>query len=219
MQNYSLTRCHSSSDPKSLSDFTRTGPIITEIDPGHTCYTIADPPAGTLPGTNATLQIEYIADFDRPENQTFYACADITYVPASEVNLADKPCFNSTSPDDVPAPTTTGEPTHLPGHGADGPPLSTAKPGSANGNKLSKGAIAGIVVGSVIGFALVVGLGLLFYREKKRKNRLIRQRDSARGIGWSAAGGGGDAPRKDSASASAASGGSIRLQSMGSRGQ
>ncbi|KAK4239393.1 hypothetical protein C8A03DRAFT_43000 [Achaetomium macrosporum] len=186
-------------DPKSQSDFTalRTA-AIPELDPGHTCVSIPDPPATVGAGANATIQIKYTADFDRPENQTFYACADITYVTAASFNQADVPCFNATEDIDVPAPTTTGTPTNLPGHGDEGPPL--VEPGTsatatatviadAGSKGLSKGGIAGAVVGSVVGFALVVGLGLLFYRERERKKRLVRQRDSAIRVGKAVDGG------------------------------
>ncbi len=49
---------------------------------------------------------------------------------------------------------------------------------------LSKGAIAGAVVGSVVGLALIVGLGLLWYRERARKERLVRERDAGRTVKW-----------------------------------
>lgn len=172
-------------DPKTQADFSYVL-NVPEVDPGHTCLPIPDPPAGVAAGTNATLQLRYTADFDRPENQTFYACADITYVAAADFNPADVPCFNATDDQDVPAPTGTGIPSNLPGHGADGPPLDTPQQERrpASGAGLSGGAIAGAVVGSVAGFVLILGLGFLFYRERQRKNRLIRQRDSARGVKW-----------------------------------
>ena len=194
-------------DPRSQFDFTTLRQFpIDEIDPGHTCVPVPDPPSGTAPGTNATLQLRYVADFDNPNNQTFYACADITYVSAAEVDFDDIPCFNATSPTDVPAPTTTGIPTNLPGHDDDGPPLSTGRP--SPGKSLSGGAIAGIVIGSLVGVALIIGLALLFYRERKRKNRLIRQRDSGRGVAWV------EEPAKDSTSA-----GSFKLTSVKSGGK
>ncbi|KAK4189125.1 hypothetical protein QBC35DRAFT_381054 [Podospora australis] len=179
-------------DPKTQSDFDYIlyNNPITEIDPGHTCFKIPDAPPGIPAGTNATIQIKYIADFDRPENQTFYACADIVYVPASAFDNDDVPCFNATdSENDVPAPTATGKPTGLPGHGDDGPPLnpSSVPPVSSGGSGssgLSKGAIAGAVVGSIVGLAAIIGLAILFYRERQRKNRLIAQRDSGRGVKW-----------------------------------
>ncbi|KAK4114591.1 hypothetical protein N656DRAFT_705614 [Canariomyces notabilis] len=191
-----------SNDPQTQSDFgyvLNTAPIA-ELDPGHTCLDIPNPPSTIAPGTNATIQIIYTADFDRPENQTFYACADITYV--TDFNPANIPCFNSTVPEDVPAPTSTGIPTNLPGHGDEGPPLElpSSEPSSVPvtdgpGARLSSGAIAGVVVGVVVGLGLIAGLAFLFYRERQRKNRLIRQRDSARGVKWV------EDPAKDSVSA------------------
>ncbi|AEO62968.1 uncharacterized protein THITE_2107797 [Thermothielavioides terrestris NRRL 8126] len=192
-----------SNDPKTQSDFTplETSPV-PELYPGHTCLSVPDittitsPSANQPPsvGTNATIQIKYTADFDRPENQTFYACADITFVAASAFNPASVPCFNATEQVEVPAPTATGViPTDLPGHGeGDGgtPPLvapsAAVSTGSGGGAAapLSKGAIAGAVVGSVLGFALVVGLALLLYRERERRKRVVRQRDSARAVKW-----------------------------------
>ncbi|KAK5654909.1 hypothetical protein OQA88_6665 [Cercophora sp. LCS_1] len=191
-------------DPRTQSDFTYVlNPNgITEIDPGHTCYDIKDPPFNIAAGTNATIQIQYTADFDRPENQTFYACADITYVAAENFNLAQIPCFNATSPDDVPAPTGTGIPDNLPGHGDNEPPLSSGVPSNEGGsNGLGKGAIAGIVVGVVLGVSLIAGLALFWYREKQKRERLERQRDSGRGVAWV------EDPPKDSASA-----GSFRME-------
>ena len=82
--------------------------------------------------------------------------------------------------------------------------------GTAGGNKLSKGAIAGIVLGSCLGLGLVIGLGLLFYRERQRKNRLIAQRDSGRGVPWVQD----DAVAPGKNSTSQASGESIRMGSM-----
>lgn len=200
-----------SSDPKSQSDFTYIlNPVpINEVDPGHTCLSIADPPSDIAAGTNATIQLRYTADFDRPENQTFYACADITYVAAAGFNKADVPCFNATDDEDVPAPTATGTPTDLPGHGDNGPPLSSSTATASavpqdGGHGLSKGAIAGAVVGAVVGFAALVGLGVFLYRERQKRVRLERQRDSARGVGWRA-----DDPGKDSVSA-----GSFRLGNL-----
>ncbi|KAK4226543.1 hypothetical protein QBC38DRAFT_480372 [Podospora fimiseda] len=202
-----------SQNPTSNSEFSSSLNIapFPEIDPGHTCYTIPDPPFTITPGTNATLQLKYTADFDRPQNQTFYACADITYVLAEEWEslLGDTiPCFNATDSVDVPAPSETGIPTDLPGHGDDGPPLGGDDVVEVIKEKggLSKGAIAGIVVGSLVGVGAVLGLGLLFYRERQRKNRLIKQRDSGRGVPWIE-------ESVSKASTSQASGESIRMES------
>jgi len=70
---------------------------MRELDKGHTCVPIADPPSSVKAGANATLQIKYISEFDKPENETFYACADITYVALSDFKDTI-PCFNVTQP-------------------------------------------------------------------------------------------------------------------------
>ncbi|KAK4099565.1 hypothetical protein N658DRAFT_161244 [Parathielavia hyrcaniae] len=176
-------------DPQSNDDFAPLSTsAIPEIDPGHTCLSVPDQRSSIAPGTNATIQVKYTADFDRPENQTFYACADVTFVAESAFNHADIPCFNATSDEDVPAPTATGTPTNLPGHGESGPPLNTpgpsVEPVAGGGGGLSAGGIAGAVVGSVVGVALIVGLGLLFYRERERKKRLVEERDAGRAVKW-----------------------------------
>ncbi|KAK3377609.1 hypothetical protein B0H63DRAFT_221023 [Podospora didyma] len=203
-----------SNNPTTQADFKtilNTVPV-NEIDPGHTCLSIPNPPSNIAAGTNATIQIKYTADFDSPQNQTFYACADITYAPAETFNFAQIPCFNATQDEDVPAPTATGVvPTNLPGHGDNEPPLvtpgATATPGPSTGGggvTLSSGAIAGAVVGSVAGFILLLLLGFLLYREKQQKKRLERQRNSAMGVPpWR------EDPAKDSVSA-----GSVRLQNL-----
>lgn len=164
--------------------------------------------------------MRYTADFDRPENQTFYACADVVFVPAAAFNPADVPCFNASDPVDVPAPTVTGEPTGLPGHGEGGPPLvedgGDDEEGEGDGGRrLSSGAIAGAVVGSVVGFALIVGLGLLFYRERERKKRLLRERDAGRAVKWVDDSQGRSQAGKDSTSVA---GESIRMGNLPAQG-
>lgn len=80
---------------------------------------------------------------------------------------------------------------------SDPSPAEGGADGGSDGSRggLSSGGIAGVVVGVVAGVALVAGLGLLFYRERQKKNRLIRQRDSGRGVKWV------EEPTKASASA------------------
>lgn len=66
-------------------------------------------------------------------------------------------------------------------------PSSDEGVGSGSGSggvTLSKGAIAGAVIGSIVGLGLIIGLGLLLYREREQKKRLERQRDSGRGVKW-----------------------------------
>jgi hypothetical protein len=67
------------------------------------CYGIPDAPRSIVDGNNATVQLKYTSDFGTDKNQTFYACADITYVDSSRFTT-QIPCFNVTSENFVPAP-------------------------------------------------------------------------------------------------------------------
>ncbi|KAK5993745.1 hypothetical protein PT974_07182 [Cladobotryum mycophilum] len=150
-------------DPKSNTDF---NPLIDskafrELDLGHTCVPIADAPSSVKAGANATLQIRFIADFDKPENQTFYACADITYVPVSEFDTSI-PCFNATQPD---------------------PNAGHASPPKKKKSGLSGGAIAGIVIGVLVAVGLVAA-AFFIYGRKQQRLVMLRREHSARGVKW-----------------------------------
>ena len=136
-------------------------------------------PSTVKAGANATLQIKYIADFDTPNNQTFYACADIFFVELADMK-EEIPCFNATTPesdkDDDENP-----------HGSTG---SSKKHKSG----LSGGAIAGIVVGAVAGVALIGLAAFVVYRRRSRRAAAARQQQSARGVSWE------DQPPKNSQS-------------------
>ncbi|KAM3468171.1 hypothetical protein MY5147_008200 [Beauveria neobassiana] len=167
-------------EPKTNSDFHNliSMEAFKDIKLGHTCVTLPDAAASVQAGTNATLQIKYIADFDKPENQTFYACSDITYVELS--NFGESiPCFNATEPTDS---SKTGS-----GSGASSTASASSSP-SAGGSKksgLSGGAIAGIVIGSVAGVALIAAAALFIFRRKQQRLRVLRQQNSERGK-WAA---------------------------------
>lgn len=158
-------------EPKANSDFNKLIDMETfrDIKLGHTCVGLPDAPASVKAGANATLQIKYIADFDKPENQTFYACSDITFVPITEFKLSI-PCFNATepSPDDK---SKTG--------GSKSTPTPTPAP-SKKSSGLSGGAIAGIVIGSIAGVALIAAAALLIFRRKQQRLRVLRQQNSER---------------------------------------
>lgn len=139
---------------------------LKDIQLGHTCVTLPDAPSSVKAGGNATLQIKYIADFDKPENQTFYACSDITYVALSDFKTSI-PCFNATEPT---PPKSSGSATPTP------TPATNKKSG------LSGGAIAGIVIGSLAGVGLIAAAGLFIFRRKQQRLRLLRQQNSERGI-------------------------------------
>ncbi|KAM3516678.1 hypothetical protein NHJ13051_009686 [Beauveria bassiana] len=168
-------------EPKTNSDFHNliSMEAFKDIKLGHTCVTLPDAAASVKAGTNATLQIKYIADFDKPENQTFYACSDITYVELSNFRESI-PCFNATEPTD---PSKTGS-----GSGGASSTASASSSPSAGGSKksrLSGGAIAGIVIGSIAGVALIAAAALFIFRRKQQRLRVLRQQNSERGK-WAA---------------------------------
>ncbi|KAJ3950974.1 hypothetical protein N0V92_012633 [Colletotrichum tropicale] len=175
-------------DPTSNSDFETLieNQSVADLNPGHTCVNIANPPSFVTAGSNATLQIIYKADWDAPHNQTFYACADITYVELANFNTRI-PCFNATEPgeDDLKA---TASPSASSTNSASNSGSGSSSSGS---KKLSGGAIAGIVIGAVAGVGLLLGAALFFYRrsqQKKRNSRLARMEDNARNSEhWNAA--------------------------------
>ncbi|TQN65367.1 Carcinoembryonic antigen-related cell adhesion molecule 1 [Colletotrichum shisoi] len=166
-------------DPTTNSDFTTLieEQSVADLNPGHTCVDIPNPPSSVAAGGNATLQIIYRADWDAPHNQTFYACSDITYVDAATFNTRI-PCFNATEPgeDDIAA-------TASPSASASNSASNSGSSSSGGGGGLSGGAIAGIVIGAVAGVCLLVGAALFFYRksqQKKRNSRLARMEENAR---------------------------------------
>lgn len=62
---------------------------ITDIDPGHQCYSI-DRLEGIPAGTNATIQLEYWSEYEgenNGRNQSFFACADIVSPTWRDVDL------------------------------------------------------------------------------------------------------------------------------------
>ena len=73
----------SSIDPKHEEDFDdQVVNNITEIAPGHQCYKL-DSLEGISSGTNATIQLEYWAEYEgenNGKNESFFACADIVCV-------------------------------------------------------------------------------------------------------------------------------------------
>lgn len=138
---------------------------------GHTCVNLPNPPDTVKAGANATLQIKYIADFDKPENQTFYACSDITYVPITDFK-AHIPCFNATQ--DTPEGDKGGE------SGKTGDTTQTPTPTPSKKSGLSGGAIAGIVIGSIAGVGLIAAAALIIFRRKQQRIRVLRQQNSER---------------------------------------
>ncbi|CAM1508021.1 Fc.00g048690.m01.CDS01 [Cosmosporella sp. VM-42] len=169
------------SDPKSNSDFSTLidAGAFKEIDPGHTCVNVEDAPASVSAGDNATLQIQYIAGFDSSENQTFYACADITFVGLSDFDESI-PCFNATDPEG------DDNDDHAASGSSPSATASATPEKGKSGGGLSGGAIAGIVVGSIAGVALLAVAAFLLYRRgaKAQRDRALKQQQAARGVNW-----------------------------------
>ncbi|KAH7264360.1 hypothetical protein B0J15DRAFT_524497 [Fusarium solani] len=188
-------------NPKSNADFTTLidPEEFKSIDPGHTCMSVPDPPSSVSAGDNATLQIKYIASFDTPHNQTFYACADITFVELLDFDEYI-PCFNATKPEEDYDKDKDGDPHHdddddddednndNDDNDDDKNESSGSQSGSSNkksgSSGLSGGAIAGIVIGAVAGVALIGAAAFFLYRRKSRHQAALRQQQSARGVNW-----------------------------------
>lgn len=196
-----------SADPKSNSDFNTLidAKSFREIDPGHTCVPVSDAPDSVTAGDKATLQIKYIADFDKPVNETFYACADIRFVETASFKVA-VPCFNATEPEDSDgagkdwdfhdfdgdddkgnkteeSPNGSDADNSNDNNNSDNNSDSSKSEGGGGGSGLSGGAIAGIVVGVVAAVA-IAALALLIYRRRQRKLMELRQKHSSRGVEW-----------------------------------
>lgn len=204
----------SSLDPQSNDDFTTLidAEHFREMDVGHTCVPISNAPTSVSPGENATLQIRYTANFDNPQNETFYACADITFVEARQFTFT-VPCFNATEPEnedgaggdwdyhgdddlddddedaDDSSETSSGPTSSSTAGSEDGDNEESNEDsnegGSSGGSSgLGGGAIAGIVVGVVGGLALIGVAGLLFYRRRQKQLMATRQQNTSRGVKW-----------------------------------
>ncbi|CAI7601932.1 unnamed protein product [Penicillium glandicola] len=164
------------SNPTTNADFESfiNGSTLADIEPGHECYSVPNPSIDIEEGMNATFQIKYTSDFDTDKNETYYACADVTYIAASKFTYT-VPCFNVTSDEFTDATETTAATSTV-----------TAASDSTTSSKssgLSGGAIAGIVVGSVFGLGLGIAL-LFFYRRLLQKYRQMRQKASTRNVEW-----------------------------------
>lgn len=154
------------------------------------CYPIPNPPSDVDPGSNATIQIKYTADFEKDRNETYYACADIYYVPTNQFTV-QVPCFNASS-DDFEAPdddshdndnsTISSTAASTPVNTAD---ASDAEPPSSRpeSSTLSGGAIAGIVIGVLALLALIAALFFVWGRRKQRQKQR-EQEANVRAVQW-----------------------------------
>ncbi|KAJ5855978.1 uncharacterized protein N7529_009922 [Penicillium soppii] len=150
-----------SPDPTSNTDFTTlvSSTNFPDLDPGHECYAVPNPASNITSGSNATLQLSYLSTFDTEKNSTFYACADITYVPLASFTT-NVLCFNVSEPSTTTSSSSTSSAT------------SSDSSSSSSSGGLSGGQIAGIVVGCVVGAALAaVALFVLWTRHQRKVQR------------------------------------------------
>ncbi|KAI1951269.1 hypothetical protein LOZ57_001824 [Ophidiomyces ophidiicola] len=162
-------------EPRSSDDFVALPEPkqIDKLDPGHGCYPLPPPPRDIEDGSNATIQLKYLSEFDSNRTETFYACADIRYVSASKFKT-QVPCFNATKGE------FGGHPKAKP---SGTPSPSNPSPASKAANGLSDGAIAGITLGVVGGLALFV-MAILGYRRYEQKRRIRLTDASIRKVNW-----------------------------------
>ncbi|KAJ4300940.1 hypothetical protein N0V90_003029 [Kalmusia sp. IMI 367209] len=162
-------RLATGNDPRSQEDFVDDQVVsnVSEVDPGHQCYKLQNLD-GITAGTNATIQMEYWGEFEgenNGNNQSFFACADITFVAPSDFKI-NAPCFNVTA-DEFDDPSSTSSPTSSssssPTSGSSSSDTSgTAQPSNSGSGGLSPGAKAGIAVGAVIGGLAIIGIVAFF---------------------------------------------------------
>ncbi|KAL3474014.1 hypothetical protein BJX99DRAFT_248588 [Aspergillus californicus] len=183
--NVQIAVSHKSS-PATNDDFETfvEGARISDIDPGHMCYSAPNPGVDAEEGMNATFQIRYTSDFDTDKNETYYACADVTYVPTSKFTY-QVPCFNVTADEFTSTDDSDSDSEASDDDSTSASTNSDSETSSSSGGSsgLSGGAIAGIAVGCVS--ALVIALVLLFgYRRLLQKYRNLRQKTSVRNVDW-----------------------------------
>ncbi|KAH8161466.1 hypothetical protein CIB48_g6780 [Xylaria polymorpha] len=174
-------------DPTVQSQFSQQLVSVPEIESGHQCYKVVDIPNNVVAGSNATIQLEYWSNIDNElngRNQTFFACADITFVEAADFT-AQVPCFNVTSSDFNPpessSTATTDDPDNT-GAASNADPDTSTKSSSG---RLTTGATAGIAVGVVVASLLVIGsVAFVVFRKRAKQttheeHQLSRSKDTA----------------------------------------
>ncbi|KAI1107860.1 hypothetical protein F4804DRAFT_328888 [Jackrogersella minutella] len=142
---------------------------VTEIEPGHQCYKIASVPSTVAAGTNATIQLEYWSSVDNElsgKNQTFYSCADITFVESQDFTI-QPPCFNVTASD-----FDSGDSSSTSSSVPSATEATSNEDSSSSSDGLSGGAKAGIAVGVIVAVLGIVGaIALVMLRKRRSRAR------------------------------------------------
>ncbi|KAI1454371.1 hypothetical protein F4805DRAFT_439811 [Annulohypoxylon moriforme] len=144
---------------------------VSEIEPGHQCYKVASIPSTVTAGTNATIQLEYWSNIDNElggANQTFYACADITFVETKDFDIT-APCFNVTA-SDFNSGDSSSTSSAVPSATSTTTSSDTTSNQSSNSSSdgLSTGAKAGVAVGVIVASLGIVG-AIAFILLRKRR--------------------------------------------------
>jgi hypothetical protein len=170
-------------DPSNDTEFQVIVPSsrIQALSYSHVCLDLPSLVPDATAGTNATLQLRYVAEYidsdhghhrrHLPVNETFYSCADVTLVTA-EAFAFDIPCFNVTGSYDE------EDTEEEPGHSHDEDEDHDAEEGHDDedngGSGLGKGDIAGIVVGSVVGAAVLATVAWYLWRRDRREKQVAQ---------------------------------------------
>ncbi|TRX96317.1 hypothetical protein FHL15_002589 [Xylaria flabelliformis] len=160
-------------DPTVQSQFSQQVISVPEVESGHQCYKVADIPDSVVAGSNATIQLEYWSNIDNElggRNQSFFACADITFVEAADFT-SQVPCFNITTSDfNTPEPSATDKPNNT-------GDANNSKPSPSG--KLSTGATAGIAVGVIVASLLIIGVAAFVILRKRGRNAMNHEAQSS----------------------------------------
>jgi hypothetical protein len=174
-----------------FADISGPGPV-GDLDSGHTCIPVLDPPSDVTDGSNATFRLWYEAspkeEGDRTEH--YYACASVTFV-AVEAFTESIPCFNVTEeePRISTDPNVNVNLTSSGGESLTADSLSASEVASriadatdvdeGKNSGLSKGGIAGVVIGCVAAFALITASMVLFISYRRANAEARRAKEAA----------------------------------------
>lgn len=185
-------------NPTSQSDFSSLLPTIQAFEPGHQCYSVPAVLSSVTAGTNATIQMEYRGN-DSGKDESFYACADITFVEAEVFSFAVN-CFNVTV-EEIPlgaTPSTSATTPTQTGTTDDATKEQTPQESvvpvvtASKASGLTVAEKAGIAVAVVVGAFLVASVVFFMVR---RKRSPAKDAETAPGMTKVASFNSADAPR------------------------